>query len=63
MERGLEMKRIVFVIALMGLAACGADGAPFVPTANLGLNIGPNGVTPGASVGASNGTVSVGVGL
>ena len=57
------MKRIVFVIALLGLAACGADGAPFVPTANLGLNIGPNGVTPGASVGASNGTVSVGVGL
>ena len=57
------MKRIFLVIGLMALAACGADGAPFVPTANLGLNIGPNGVTPGASVGATNGTVSVGVGL
>lgn len=57
------MKRIFLVIGLMTLAACGADGAPFVPTANLGLNIGPNGVTPGASLGASNGTVSVGVGL
>ncbi len=57
------MKRIFLVIGLMTLASCGADGAPFVPTANLGLNIGPNGVTPGASLGASNGTVSVGVGL
>lgn len=57
------MKRIFLMIGLMILASCGADGAPFVPTANLGLNIGPNGVTPGASLGASNGTVSVGVGL
>ena len=57
------MKRIFLVVGLMSLAACGADGAPFVPTANLGLNIGPNGVSPGARVGASNGTVSVGVGL
>ncbi|SFR98003.1 hypothetical protein [Yoonia litorea] len=57
------MKPLVLIISLTVLAACGADGAPFVPTANLGLNIGPNGVTPGATVGASNGTVSVGVGL
>lgn len=57
------MKRIVLLLTVAALAACGADGAPFTPNANLGLSIGSNGVSTGASVGASNGTVSVGVGI
>ena len=57
------MTRIVIVLGLMALAGCGADGAPFTPNANLGVNIGPNGLSPSATVGASNGTVSVGAGF
>ena len=55
------MKRIVLILTTAALAGCGADGAPLKPTANLGLSIGSGGVRTGASVGASNGTVSVGV--
>ena len=57
------MKRIVLILTVVALAGCGADGAPFTPTANVGLSLGSNGVTTSTSVGASNGTVSVGVGL
>ncbi|WP_333711934.1 hypothetical protein [Yoonia sp.] len=57
------MKRIVLVIGLMALAACGADGAPFTPNASFGVSAGTGGVSTGGSVGASNGTVSVGVGF
>ena len=57
------MKRIAMILTVAALAACGADGAPFKPSANVGLSLGSNGVTTGASVGASNGTVSIGVGL
>ncbi len=57
------MKRIVLILTVVALAGCGADGAPFTPTANVGLSVGTNGVSTGASVGASNGTVSVGVGI
>jgi len=57
------MKRIALILTVAALAACGADGAPFTPSANVGLSLGSNGVTTGASVGASNGTVSIGVGL
>jgi hypothetical protein len=57
------MKKVVLMIALAALAACGADGEPMKPNANLGLSIGSGGVTPSAGVGASNGTFSVGVGM
>ena len=57
------MKRIAWILVIAALTACGADGAPFTPNASLGIGLGSNGVTTGASVGASNGTVSVGVGL
>jgi len=45
------------------LASCGADGAPLRPSANLGLSIGPDGVTPSANVSANSGPVTVSVGL
>ena len=57
------MKRIALILTVAALAGCGADGAPFTPTANLGLSVGSGGVSTGASLGASNGTVSVGVGI
>jgi len=57
------MKRIAILLAVAALAACGANGAPFTPNANVGLSVGSNGVSTNTSVGASNGTVSVGVGF
>jgi len=57
------MKPIAFIVILMGLASCGADGAPLRPNASVGVGIGSGGVSTNASVGASNGTVSIGVGL
>jgi hypothetical protein len=57
------MKRIALILAIVTVAGCGADGAPMKPTANVGLSLGTGGVNTSASVGASNGTVSVGVGL
>jgi hypothetical protein len=57
------MKRIVLILGFVALASCGADGAPMTPSANVGLSVGSNGVSTSTSVGASNGTVSVGVGL
>ncbi|MDP5084503.1 MAG: hypothetical protein NWQ23_03710 [Yoonia sp.] len=57
------MKRIALILMIAALAGCGADGAPWTPSANLGLSIGTGGVSTGASLGASNGTVSVGVGI
>jgi hypothetical protein len=57
------MKRIALIISVVALAACGADGAPFTPNASVGMGVGTNGVTKGGSLGASNGTVSVGVGF
>ena len=57
------MRKLTFIMALAAMAGCGADGAPMRPNANIGLSIGSGGVSPSASVGASNGTVSVGVGF
>ena len=57
------MKRIALILAIIGVAGCGANGAPFTPNASVGVGIGSGGVSTGATVGASNGTVSVGVGL
>lgn len=57
------MRMIGFVLTAAFLASCGADGAPMRPNANLGVSVGTGGVSTNASVGASNGTVSVGVGF
>lgn len=57
------MTRLALIIGIAALAGCGADGAPWRPNANIGLNVGSGGAYPSASVGASNGPVSVGVGF
>ncbi len=45
------------------LAACGADGEPIQPTANVAIGVGKGGVYGRARVGVSQGPVSVTVGL
>jgi hypothetical protein len=57
------MTRLALIAAIAALAACGADAPPMTPTANLGLSMGSGGIGTYGSVGASNGRVSVGVGL
>ena len=49
--------------ALTTLAACGADGPPFVPTGSASVGIGTGGVSTGATLGATNGTFTIGVGI
>jgi hypothetical protein len=55
------MKIVFTLTALVALAACGAGGPPFKPTANIGLTAGPGGVGTTCSVGGTNGTVTIGV--
>ena len=55
--------RIAALLGLLALAACGADGPPMRPSASVGMGVGDSGVAFGGGFGASNGTVSVGIGL
>ncbi len=57
------MKFALSGFALLVLVSCGAAGDPLKPRANLGVSIGPNGVSPSASVGASNGPFNIGLNL
>lgn len=58
------MTRIALaLVALTVVAACGADDPPFRPTGNVGVSVGSGGVTPNATLGATNGTFNVGVSL
>ncbi|MGR3434063.1 MAG: hypothetical protein ACU0CO_04110 [Shimia sp.] len=54
------MTRILTLLALVVLAACGADGEPIVSGA---VNVGPGGIVPTASVNTAAGPFSVNVGL
>ena len=55
--------RLATVLALLGLAACGADGPPARPSASVGQGVGSDGVSVGGGVGVTNGSVSVGIGI
>ncbi|MDO6590791.1 MULTISPECIES: hypothetical protein [Rhodobacterales] len=57
------MKNIALILAIAALAGCGADGAPWTPSANVGINAGTGGVSTSTSLGATNGTVSIGANL
>lgn len=60
------MKRMIGIIALVGLtglAACGADAPPFTPTASTGISIGTGGVATSTTLGGTSGRVSGGVTL
>ncbi len=55
--------RIIAVLGLLALAACGADGAPLRPSTSVGIGVGSGGVDLGGSFGVTDGTFSVGIGL
>ena len=56
--------RLLALLALSLLAACGAEDPPFFPSASVGVGVGSDGDTEaGANFGLSNGTFSLGVGL
>ena len=57
------MRPLLALAVLSLLAACGADGPPIRPTANIGAAIGPDGITPYASAGVTNGFLSLGLNL
>ena len=57
------MKKLFTAAALIVVSACGADDPPFRPTANVGVNVGAGGVSTSTSIGATNGTFSVGLNL
>lgn len=53
------MKRIGFVLTLLVLAGCGADGAPFRPFAELGVSAGSGGVSTNCTMGGTNGRITI----
>lgn len=55
------MTRTLAILALLALAACGAEGDPIRPSASVG--VGSGGTEVGGSVGLSTGNVSLGIGV
>jgi hypothetical protein len=55
--------RPILVLALLALAACGADGAPVRPTGSVGVGLGSEGVSSTVGVGVTDGTFSLGLSL
>ncbi|MEP3846220.1 MAG: hypothetical protein ABJM43_12860 [Paracoccaceae bacterium] len=56
------MKRSIALLAFLTLTACGADGEPVKPTANLNIGVGSNGVHTGASIGLRKGPLGISLG-
>ena len=56
------MKTLGLVLLALGLAGCGANGAPLRPSTSANVSVGTNGVSAGTNVGLSNGAFSVNVG-
>ena len=54
--------RYLLILSIVGLAACGADGLPVAPSLNVGLKIGPNGITPTVNASTRVGPIGVSVG-
>jgi len=57
------MIRVLCVLSLMALAACGADGEPVQPHGGVTIGVGSGGVHAGGTVGVSRGPLAVGVSL
>jgi len=57
------MIRAMCVLALLAVAACGADGEPVQPHGSINIGVGSGGVHAGGTVGVSRGPLSVGVGV
>ena len=57
------MRVVVILAALAGLAGCGADDPPFVPSAAAGVSLGTGGISSSTALGVSNGIFSLGLNL
>ena len=57
------MKPLSLLIALLGLAACGADGEPVRPTAQSQITLSSSGTYVQTNLGVTRGPVSVSLGL
>ncbi|MEM7295365.1 MAG: hypothetical protein AAF330_01870 [Pseudomonadota bacterium] len=57
------MKGLTAIVLLALVAACGADGPPIRPTADIGVSIGSDGVSTTTNFRAKVGPVSVDVAL
>lgn len=57
------MKYVLMIVSVLALSACGIDGAPVTPSANLGLSITPNGIQPTATIGANKGPLGISLNL
>ncbi len=55
--------RVMSVLAILALAACGADGEPVQPDASIAIGVGSNGVNVGGTVGVNRGPLRLGVSL
>lgn len=57
------MKRTLFLITVLGLAACGVDGEPQQPVlTDVGIAVGSGGNVAG-TIGVARGPLRVGVGI
>jgi len=59
----MTLIRSFCVLALLALAACGADGEPVQPDASIAVGVGSNGVKVGGTVGVNRGPLRLGVSL
>ena len=53
------MRYVFAFLSLAALAACGADGEPVQPSANLNIGISNSGIHTGASVGLRKGPLGI----
>ncbi len=54
------MIRMMAVLSLLAVAACGADGEPVQPTMNAGISLGTSGVGTHMGLGLRKGPLSLG---
>lgn len=55
------MTRILCLLSLLTVAACGVDGEPLEPHGSVAIGVGSGGVHAGGTIGVSRGPLSVGV--
>lgn len=58
----MTLRIAALLLSALALAACGADGEPVKPTANVNVGVGSSGVHTGASVGVRKGPWNISVG-
>ena len=56
------MTRLIAILALGVLTACGADGEPIQPSMNTNIGVGPGGVSGSTGLTLKKGNLSLGLG-